>query len=278
MSRIQIRVADPSEHEAISRLAMRSKGHWEYPPDVLAAFRAELTYTAGQCASGEVWVGVRNQHIVGFYALEAARPDARLNSLYIDPSEIGLGYGADLLQHALDRALALGCERVLAHTDPHASSFYTHFGAARIGIETDGPVPDQPRPLMAFDLAGKSSVLAALRDREPVFHRPAHVTNEASFLRATAEDFFEIDHSGRRHSRDEVLAELGTQWAAGESDPIASGAWRITEERVRPLGADSYLFSYRLDQDGRTTRRATLWQRSGGEQWRVVYHQATMTD
>ncbi|WP_245700178.1 hypothetical protein [Geodermatophilus siccatus] len=43
------RPAVPNEADALSRLALRSKGHWGYDEEFLAACRVELTLQPEQC-------------------------------------------------------------------------------------------------------------------------------------------------------------------------------------------------------------------------------------
>jgi hypothetical protein len=51
-------------------------------------------------------------------------------------------------------------------------------------------------------------VLDELVSREPIFHRPELGTTRTDFENMITEDFWEVGASGRRYSRDFVLAEL----------------------------------------------------------------------
>ena len=62
-------------------------------------------------------------------------------------------------------------------------------------------------PTLATDPALRS-VLDELVSREPIFHRPEWGTTRAHFESMTMPDFWEVGASGRRYSRDYVLAEL----------------------------------------------------------------------
>jgi hypothetical protein len=61
-------------------------------------------------------------------------------------------------------------------------------------------------PTLATDPA-RLDVLNELISREPIFHRPKWGTTRARFEHITA-DFWEVGASGRRYSREDVLAEL----------------------------------------------------------------------
>lgn len=114
-------------------------------------------------------------------------------------------------------------------------------------------------------------VLEELRRREPIFHTPEFGTTRADFERVTAPGYWEVGASGRRYSREFILLTL-------EKNPPADAtavAWQTYDYGLRRLGRDTYLFTYTLQQTGRLTRRATIWER-GSEGWRILYHQGTI--
>lgn len=115
-------------------------------------------------------------------------------------------------------------------------------------------------------------VLAELREREPIFHRPELGVGKEDLLRQTAPDFWEIGASGRRYSREHVTATLLERFSRSHDDP-----WETSEFHCRRLCPDTYLLTYTLRQLDRVTRRATIWRResdAGG--WQVVFHQGTL--
>lgn len=56
-----------------------------------------------------------------------------LKDLFIEPKEIGKGYGKALWQYMIEVAKDLGIRTVHFHSDPHAENFYIMMGAKRIG-------------------------------------------------------------------------------------------------------------------------------------------------
>ncbi|MGA3131808.1 MAG: DUF4440 domain-containing protein [Terracidiphilus sp.] len=117
-------------------------------------------------------------------------------------------------------------------------------------------------------------VLEELRLREPIFHTPTFGLTAEEFLRSTAPDYWEVGASGRRYSREFIL-----DWARKSPEHFvdASGAgWRTEDFGLLELGPETYLLTYTLDQNGRLTRRATIWRRYG-DGWRILYHQGTIT-
>jgi hypothetical protein len=114
-------------------------------------------------------------------------------------------------------------------------------------------------------------VLEELRCREPIFHRSAFGKTKADFKRAMAPDYWEVGASGGRYSREFILRHLE------QSPPVDAEAagWACSEFGLRGLGPNAYLLTYTLDQSGRITRRATIWQRTD-EGWQILYHQGTI--
>jgi GNAT superfamily N-acetyltransferase len=149
---ILIRPAGAGEENVLSELALRSKGHWGYPPEFLEACRAELTYTAEQCVSGDLFVAERDGRVLGFYLIEGQLANGCLDSLFIDPAAIGTGVGGLLLRHALDHARARGFTTLTLDADPGAVPFYEHFGAQHTGEAPSGSIPGRVLPVLTFQV------------------------------------------------------------------------------------------------------------------------------
>lgn len=118
---------------------------------------------------------------------------------------------------------------------------------------------------------GLEPVLAELRQREPIFHTPRFGRTVEEFERSTAPDFWEVGASGRRYSREFIL-NLCSREALVDAD---AAGWKPSGFALRRLGPDCFLLTYTLDQAGRLTRRATIWQQTA-EGWRILYHQGTI--
>lgn len=116
-----------------------------------------------------------------------------------------------------------------------------------------------------------SGVLEELSHREPIFHTARFGRTLDDFERATSPDFWEVGASGRRYSRDFILAMRGKE----ELVDADQAGWKATGFGLRQLGPDCYLLTYTLNQNGRLTRRATIWQRMNNG-WRILYHQGTI--
>ena len=114
-------------------------------------------------------------------------------------------------------------------------------------------------------------ILDELISREPIFHRPELGTTRADFENMTAADFWEVGASGRRYSREYVLAELEKRYAGEYVDE-----WETSDFHCRRLAENVYLLTYTLLQNRqRKTRRTTIWQRTPSG-WKIMFHQGTI--
>lgn len=118
-----------------------------------------------------------------------------------------------------------------------------------------------------------ADILAELSRLEPILHRPEPASTRADLERMIVNDFWETGASGRQYSREFVLDELQRRIANPPPD-----TWEYSGFQCRRLGPDTYLLTYTLVQDhGRRTRRATIWQHTPGR-WKAVYHQGTVVE
>src|SRR5690242_11688440 len=114
---LRLRAGREDEAEALSGLALRSKGHWGYDARFLAACREELRLRPGEVAARRTVVveerardagpagrshGVRR--LVGFATLEGDPPGGELGMLFVEPAAIGRGVGRLLYEHVLAEA------------------------------------------------------------------------------------------------------------------------------------------------------------------------------
>src|SRR5918911_3895908 len=127
------------------------------------------------------------------------------------------------------------------------------------------------QPVLATD-PQLQDVLNELIEREPIFHRPELGTTRADFERMMETTFWEVGASGRRYSREYVLAELERRYAAPAED-----LWQTRDFHCLEIAADNYLLTYTLLQGARVTRRATIWRRTAAG-WKIVYHQGTIVE
>lgn len=83
-------------------------------------------------------------------------------------------------------------------------------------------------------------------------------------------DFWEVGASGGRYSREAVLDALGERHKRPVSENV-----QVAEFECRQLAPCVFLTTYLLNQEGRLSRRATIWQWNSGN-WLIQYHQGTL--
>ena len=114
-------------------------------------------------------------------------------------------------------------------------------------------------------------ILAELIQLERDFHQPPPGTSLTSLEESTVEDFWEVGASGRCYNRSFVMGELERRL----KNPNPN-VWTYSDAHCRQLGPEVFLLSYSLVQDnGRLTRRSTIWQRFS-DGWKMVFHQGTV--
>ena len=148
-----MRRARPAEAGVLSALALRSKAHWGYDADFLAACRDDLTLSAEDIATSPVYLIDGEASPLGFYRL-LLREDgvAELDALFVEPAAMGQGVGKRLWRHAVATAAKLGCSEMVWQSDPQAEGFYLALGAQRAGESESTVMPGRMLPLMRFRL------------------------------------------------------------------------------------------------------------------------------
>jgi GNAT superfamily N-acetyltransferase len=148
-----IRRARPEEAGLLSALGLRSKAHWGYDAEFLAACRDDLTLSADDIASSSVYVFDGVDAPLGYYRLLLQDDGvAELDALFVEPAAMGQGVGRSLWQHAVATAATLGCSEMIWQSDPQAEGFYLAMGARRAGESESTVTPGRMLPLMRFRL------------------------------------------------------------------------------------------------------------------------------
>lgn len=144
-----IRAARNGEAGLLSELALRSKAHWGYSPEFIEACRAELSYCEEQLRSEDMCFGVLESagRIVGFYALARQSAQvAELEALFVEPRDIGKGFGRLLIEDAKSVAAALGATLLTIQGDPNAERFYLAAGGVLSGTRESESIPGRFLP------------------------------------------------------------------------------------------------------------------------------------
>lgn len=127
-----VRPARPQEATALAALAVRSKAHWGYPREFVERFAAGLNLTPEVVAANDVQVAEHGGQVRGFYTLLHRDSVAVLDDLWLEPDEIGHGWGRLLFEHAVARASGAGAAVLEWEAEPYAVAFYTHMGGRTV--------------------------------------------------------------------------------------------------------------------------------------------------
>lgn len=158
---MRVRAARPEEAAPLSELAVRSKAHWGYDEEFVAACRQELTIRPDDVLRRRTAVAERDGSVLGFVTVEGEPPHGSIGLMFVDPPAIGQGVGRLLFEDALRRARAAGFTRLLVDADPNAEGFYRAMGAVRVGTVPSGSIPGRVLPLLAVRVPGADSEPAA---------------------------------------------------------------------------------------------------------------------
>jgi GNAT superfamily N-acetyltransferase len=151
-----VRKAAPTEAPELSALALRSKGHWGYDKEFLAACREELTVHPSDVEPRRMVVAEADGTVVGFYGLEGDPPEGELGFLFVEPAWIGNGVGRMLWDHMHEVAVACGFDEVMIGADPGAVPFYEAMGAVRIGVVPSASIPGRELPRLVYRFREKT--------------------------------------------------------------------------------------------------------------------------
>jgi predicted N-acetyltransferase YhbS len=137
------RPATAGDVDALTRLAMRAKASLGYPPEWIAAWRTELTFTPAYVAAHRVAVVEASGQPIGVCALEEHGQWWELAHLWVDPDWQRRGVGGALVRTQLAEAATIRTGPVRVSADPQAEAFYRRLGAHHAGVRT-APMPGAP--------------------------------------------------------------------------------------------------------------------------------------
>lgn len=150
VSVIRLRNVLRNELSSLSGLCLRSKAHWGYDAEFLAACRTELTIEFHELLTTSLQVAERDATVVGLAQIKVMGANADLLKLFVEPAMLGAGIGRLLFEWATAKAHELGATRMMIEADPGAVPFYERMGALHVGSVPSQSIPDRslPRLLM----------------------------------------------------------------------------------------------------------------------------------
>ncbi len=119
-------------------------------------------------------------------------------------------------------------------------------------------------------MSQNDAILEELIALEPIFHTPAFGLSKADREKRMAPDYWEIGAGGRPYTRDFVLTVDPSHFVDAKT-----AGWIASNQAVKQLGPETYLFTYTLRQGSRVSRRSTVWEKSDAG-WIILFHQGTL--
>ena len=137
----------------LSDLAFRSKAHWGYSDEFMHQCRAELTYSRSDIERSLTSFLEIEKQLAGFYMLiPISQNVCELEALFVEPTEIGNGYGKKLINHAQKIAKNTGYKKIAIQSDPNSLAFYLAIGAVRTGSKPSSSIPGRNLPMLELAL------------------------------------------------------------------------------------------------------------------------------
>jgi GNAT superfamily N-acetyltransferase len=213
----------------------------------------------------------------GFARLDPAKPylrhavQAYLGLMYVEPEFRGRGINRRVLDELKSWCRTQGVDELRlevysANLTAIAAYAGAGFGPHMLEMRLGAGAASQPRNDGITDERAAAE-LAAL---EPVLHTEASRPHAGRVDALLAPTFFEIGASGRRYSREDVVAVLDRRVAEGTFEPLQAGEFRCTR-----LDGGCFLVTYLLSEGERVTRRSSAWRHDAGR-WQILYHQGTV--
>ncbi len=148
----RIRPARPAEATALRELAHRSKAHWPYSEEFLAAVRPLLRLEAADIERDEVRVIEVDETVAGWHRVSFRGWHAELEDLWLEPRFIGLGRGRLLFEDAAAVAQLGGARQLEWDAEPFALGFYLAMGGVVIGEVPSAAKAGRMLPRMRLEL------------------------------------------------------------------------------------------------------------------------------
>jgi GNAT superfamily N-acetyltransferase len=131
-----IRLAFPSEREALEALQWRASLNNPNDKDALLAHPDAIVLPAGQIAAGQVYVAEQAQEVAGFAVLLPGDAKAMdLDGLFVEVHFWRHGAGRLLVSHCCGVARQSGAAVLRVIGNPHARGFYEACGFSVTGQE-----------------------------------------------------------------------------------------------------------------------------------------------
>lgn len=147
---MKIERANNQDHTVLTEIMRKSKAVWGYEQKQLQQWEDELTVSQEYINQNPTFKLSIDKKVIGFYAYRNQGQNIKLDSLFIDPKNIGKGFGKILLKHFLDNVqLTNTSKKVILDADPNAEKFYLKNNFKTIGLQKTS-IKDRFMPIMVL--------------------------------------------------------------------------------------------------------------------------------
>jgi GNAT superfamily N-acetyltransferase len=147
-----LRKALPSEANALTELAIRSKRSWGYDARFMELVEPDMIVHAEYLIAEHGIVAEENGAAVGYAIVRVDGEQAFLRDLFVEPEWMRRGIGKALFREAVAYSVELGAVELSLDGDPNAIGFYERMGMREIGEEPSIVGGGRMLPVMALDL------------------------------------------------------------------------------------------------------------------------------
>lgn len=153
----RIRPARPDEAADLRGLAHRSKAHWPYAAEFLAAVRPLLRLEPEDVERDVVRLLEIDGVVAGWHRVSLRDRHAELEDLWLEPRFIGIGHGRVLFEDAVAAARSAAADRLEWDAEPFATGFYAAMGGVVIGEVPSAAEVGRMLPRMRLELGASGA-------------------------------------------------------------------------------------------------------------------------
>ena len=128
-----IRLAETSDAERLTNLAVSSESYWRYDDNFMNKFREVYRVTEELIKNNATFMLFQGDSLIGFYLIISKEEINLLEYFYIDPQLIGKGFGKIMWEHMIDFCKFNEIKEIDFVTSPQAKMFYQKLGAKQVG-------------------------------------------------------------------------------------------------------------------------------------------------
>ncbi|KYG83074.1 hypothetical protein AWW67_06530 [Roseivirga seohaensis] len=138
MNSTEIILAQIEDINELNRISFASKQHWGYPEEWMELWKEDLLLTERDFEVQQIYKLVLEKMIIGFCAIQELPEVYDVTNLWIEPTQIGKGFGKLLLSFCIEKVV-LNNKLIVVEADPNAEAFYANQGFVTYGQKESLP-------------------------------------------------------------------------------------------------------------------------------------------